>query len=192
MSTPTDPDSPHRRKKLSHASTSGSNRPAKTNAKVLLYPVAQSEIPALAMLYMKAYRGMEEYGEASTDQAVLYLQNIYRFCAKGFFKAVVDGRAAGFIVCDPDWCEPGQRKVLEVHEVVVDPDFQGYGLGGLFMRFAGAMGRKHGRSEVSLWAGEGNRKAINWYTGKFGFREGRRDGVWVHYQSCIESVLGQQ
>ncbi len=141
---------------------------------------------------MKAYRGMEEYGEPTTDQAALYLQNIHRFCPKGFFKAVVDGRTAGFIVCDPDWYEPGQRKVLEVHEVVVDPDFQGYGLGGLFMRFAGSMGRKHGRSVVSLWAGEGNHKAIQWYTGKFGFKKDRREGVWIHFQSSIDSVLGQQ
>jgi ribosomal protein S18 acetylase RimI-like enzyme len=141
---------------------------------------------------MKAYRGMEEYGESTTDQAVLYLQRIHRFCSHGFFKAVINGRTAGFIVCDPEWYEPGQRKVLEIHEVVVDPDYQGYGLGSLFMRFAGAMGRRHGRSVVSLWAGEGNRKAIGWYTSKFGFRAGRRDGVWIHYQVSVQAIIGQQ
>ena len=190
MSTQSDPDLPPERRKQTHTSlaTQGARKKA---ADVFLHPVAEGEIPALAKIYMKAYRGMEEYGEPTTDQAVLYLQRIHRPCSHGFFKAVINGETAGFIVCDPDWYEPGQRKVLEIHELVVDPDYQGYGLGGLFMRFARAMGRRHGRTAISLWAGEGNRKAIGWYTRKHGFKQGRRDGVWLHFQSRIAPMQEQ-
>ncbi len=192
MSTAADPDLPPERRTQTHASSlpeQGTRK--KTTSEVFLHPVAESEIPALARIYMKAYRGMEQYGEATTDQAVLYLQSLHRHCSPTFFRAEAHGETAGFIVCDPDWYEPGQSKVLEIHELVVDPDFQGYGLGGLFMRFARAMGRKHGRSVISLWAGEGNSKAISWYTGKHGFQPGRRDGVWIHFQSSIQSLGGQ-
>ena len=186
MSMPEDPDSPDRRRKYSFTFPPQAHQTAKDQADVLLYPVRESEIPELARIYMKAYKGMEEYGEANTDQALLYLQRLNRFCSKGIFKTMVNGRTAGFIVCDPHWYEPGQRKVLEIHELVVDPDYQGYGLGSLLMRFAYSMGRKYGRPVVSLWAGEGNSRAIGWYTRKYGFKPDRKDGVWIHFQTRIE------
>ncbi|MCF8086212.1 MAG: GNAT family N-acetyltransferase [Desulfohalobiaceae bacterium] len=188
MSTSTDPDLPPERRKQTHALPLESQGATKKSSEVFLCPVAQTDIPHLAQMYMKAYRGMEEYGEATTDQALLYLQGLQRHCSHSFFKAVIHGNTAGFIVCDPDWYEPGQKKVLEIHELVVDPDHQGYGLGGLFMRFARAMGRKHGRTAVSLWAGEGNHRAISWYTLKHGFEPGRRDGIWIHFQSSIQPM----
>lgn len=191
MSTSTDPDLPPERRNQTQTPSLDRQGTATKNTEVFLLPVAETDVPALARLYMKAYQGMEEYGEATTDQALLYLQRLQRDCPHGFFKAVVHGETAGFIVCDPDWYEPGQKKVLEIHELVVDPECQGYGLGGHFMRFASAMGRKHGRTAISLWAGEGNQKAISWYTRKFGFKPGRRDGIWIHFQSGIQP-MGRQ
>lgn len=189
MSLPADPDSPARRSSrgLVHTpATTAHSRAEKSKPTII--PADKSDIPEMARIYMKAYRGMEEYGEPNTDRAAAYLIQLHRFCPLGIFKAVVNGRTAGFIFCDPEWREKNSSKVLEIHELAVDPDFQGYGLGGFLMRFASEVGRKHGRSTVSLWAGEGNNKAIEWYKKKYGFRQNCKAGIWIRFEASVEQI----
>ena len=166
------------------------SRPSTENKKRLKYqkktsvcfkPALQNDLPQLAKIYMQAYKGMEEYGEPSLEKAYNYLRELFRMCPVSFFKAEINGRVAGFTACDPFYKDADNQKVMELHEIVVDPAWQGYGLGGKLFRFVQEMGVRMGRQQMSLWAGEGNEQAIDWYTGKFGFVESGKDGKWVHF-----------
>lgn len=186
MSTNSDPDlPPSRRQQLfKYGPIIKSSSYPKND--LTISPLRNFELSNLSKLYMKAYRGMEEYGEYSTDKAARYLWQLFRSCPRGFFKAEMDGKIVGFIACDPDWYELGHQKVLEVHELVVDPDWQSFGLGRRLMNFAIEVGQKLGRGVISLWAGEGNRKALSWYTSKLGFNIDRRAGKWIHLHKQID------
>ena len=186
-STSADPDLPPSTNPSSRPLDRDSRRHVHSGRNVSIVPVRESELPKLARIYMNAYRGMEQYGEPSLDKAARYLRQLYRSCPHGFFKARIGGKTAGFIACDPDWVEPGSGKVMEVHELVADPQWQGFGVGGRLLRFAIDYGRVLGRRTLSLWAGEGNVKALSWYRKKFGFVSDRQGGVWVHLHRRIEA-----
>jgi ribosomal protein S18 acetylase RimI-like enzyme len=186
-STTADPDLPPSTISQRRPLVSDSERRTHTKPKIAVVPVRESELPGLARIYMNAYRGMEQYGEPSLDKAIRYLRQLYRSCPQGFFKARIRGKTAGFIACDPHWLEPGRGKVMEVHELVADPQWQGYGIGGRLLRFAFDYGRTLGRRTLSLWAGEGNTKALSWYRQKFGFATDRKAGVWVHLHRGIDA-----
>lgn len=136
------------------------------------------DIEPLAQLLMEAYRGLEEYGEESLDEAKRYLKWLRRTCKEGFLVAEVEGRPVGFIAACPDWKDWELGIVLEIHEVAIHPDWQGKGLGRELLARAEELGRKHGRKISALWVGVGNARARDWYT-RLNFREVGRWGEWI-------------
>jgi len=144
---------------------------------VTILPVHQDDLPRLAAIYMQAYRGMEEYAEPDEEKAYHYLHWLYSSWSEGFFKALVHGAIAGFLACNPSWRNRGER-ILEIHEVAVDPCWKGYGIGSKLMARALEYGRSLGRSRVGLWVGEANDVAYAWYLGR-GFAEQERKGRWI-------------
>lgn len=150
MSTNSDTDLPPSRRQQSFKY--GLDKKSRSYSKndLIISPLRSFELTSLSKLYKKAYRGMEEYGEYSTDKVARYLWQLFRSCPRGFFKAVMNGKIVRFIACDPEWYELGHQKVLEVHELVVDPDWQSFGLGGRLMNFAIEVGQKLGRRVISL------------------------------------------
>ncbi|HHE48163.1 MAG TPA: GNAT family N-acetyltransferase, partial [Candidatus Acetothermia bacterium] len=87
------------------------------------------------------------------------------------------GRPVGFVASDPSWRDR-RGEVLEIHEVVVDPDFRGRGIAKALMEKAFQLGRARGRKVAKLWVGEGNAQARAWYR-RLGFREEGRWGEWI-------------
>ncbi|HAF71270.1 TPA: N-acetyltransferase [Candidatus Acetothermia bacterium] len=139
--------------------------------------VRAEELPGLLPLYMRAYQGLERYGESTEEEGIGYLRWLHYNSPEGFLVAEVSGRVVGFLACDPDW-RARQRKVLEIHEVVVAPEFRGRGIGRALMEEAFRLGRARGREVASLWVGEGNVQARAWYR-KLGFKEEGRWGEWI-------------
>lgn len=148
------------------------------------------DIDELAQLLMRAYQGMEEYGEESLGEAKRYLKWLRRTCKDGFLVAEVDGCAVGFIAACPDWKDWDLGTVLEVHEIVVAPEWQGKGVGYLLLHQAYNLGRAHGRSVAALWVGVGNTRARNWYA-KLGFRELGRWGEWIRMFRAIPATTDE-
>ncbi len=183
-----DPDLPPNRKSTNPVKglSDLSHTPKKQSLKIL--PVREHELLSLARCYMRAYLGLEKYGEPSIDKASRYLWHLFRVYPHGFFKVQVNEQLAGFIVFDPEWHDHAYDKVVEVHEIVVDPSWQGYGLGGKLLRLVIDLAVKMDRDTVSLWAGEENKKAIDWYTKKFGFIQDRKEGIWIHFYLPIKAA----
>lgn len=148
------------------------------------------DIEELAQLLMRAYQGLEEYGEESLDEAKRYLKWLRRTCKEGFLVAEVEGRAAGFIAACPDWKDWELGTVLEIHEIVVAPEWQGKGIGKSLLEHGYSLGRAHGRKLAALWVGMGNAKARLWYA-KLGFREIGRWGEWVRMVCTIPAAKGE-
>ena len=90
------------------------------------------------------------------------------------YVAVSDGRIAGTItVCRPD---PGsksvwyhRRSVASAHQLGVDPEFQGKGLGTALLGFAESWARAHGYRELALDAAHPARHLLTFYKGR-GYR----------------------
>ena len=137
----------------------------------------EGELEGLARLYMRAYQGLERYGEPSEEEAIAYLRWLYANCREGFFVAELFGRPVGFVASDPSW-RNRRGKVLEIHEIVVTPDFRGRGIAKALMEKAFQLGRARGRKVAKLWVGEGNAQARAWYR-RLGFREEGRWGEWI-------------
>jgi len=139
--------------------------------------VREEELKGLVPLYMRAYQGLERYGEPSEEEGIAYLGWLYANCREGFLVAELSGRPVGLIAADPSWRDR-RGEVLEIHELAVDPDWWGRGIAGALMEEAFRLGRARGRKVASLWVGERNAQARAWYR-KLGFREEGRWGEWI-------------
>ncbi|MCS7239951.1 MAG: GNAT family N-acetyltransferase [Candidatus Bipolaricaulota bacterium] len=136
------------------------------------------DIDELAQLLMRAYQGLEAYGEESVSEARRYLKWLRRTCKSGFLVAEVNGCVVGFIAACPEWKDWELGTVLEIHEIVVAPEWQGKGVGRALLNQAYSLGHSHGRKLAALWVGVGNMKAREWYK-KLGFKEIGRWGEWI-------------
>ena len=145
---------------------------------IRIRPVRAEELDELALLYMRAYRDLERYGEPSQEEAEAYLGWLYTGCPEGFLVAELTGRPVGFVAADPGWRSRNQGEVLELHELLVDPKFRGQGIARALMEEALRLGRARGRKWACLWVGEGNTVARRWYE-RLGFREVGRWGEWI-------------
>jgi ribosomal protein S18 acetylase RimI-like enzyme len=138
----------------------------------------------LVGVYARAYRGLERYAYRRRAEQVAYLEWLYRGDPGGFVVAEAEGRAVGFAACHGEWRGWGDRVGAELHEIVVDPPFQGRGVGRLLLEAAFDHARARGRDELGLWVGEGNRRAREWY-GRVGFREEGKVGKWVRMTAPV-------
>lgn len=157
---------------------------------IAIRPGTLEDIPALVDLLLAAYQGLEEYGEEGPAEARHYLKWLRRTCKEGFLVAEVEGRPVGFIAACPDWKDWELGRVLEIHEIVVAPAWQGKGVGRALMEEAYALGRAYGMALAALWVGERNYKARQWYA-KLGFREIGRWGDWIRMFRPIPGAKGE-
>lgn len=143
--------------------------------------------PRLQELYEAAYRLLPQYSYHDPDEVRAYLDWLYEGDPSGFFVALADRAAppvVGFIAVHGTWHERSGRLVAEVHELVVDPKWQGKGIAGALISRALHYARELGRQVVALWVGQQNRRAEALYR-RLGFQRTGQWGRWVRMELAI-------
>ncbi|MFO8033988.1 MAG: N-acetyltransferase [Candidatus Bipolaricaulota bacterium] len=149
--------------------------------------VRQDELKRLGQIFMRAYQGLERYGERSRGEGISYLEGLYGDCPEGFLVADAPEGTVGLIVSDPSWQDRSRGEVLEIHELVVDPAWQGKGVAKALMSEAFAFGRARGREAAALWVGVGNKYAREWYQ-SLGFQEEGQRREWIRMYRPLNDV----
>ncbi len=136
----------------------------------------------LVKIYMEAYKGMEEYGESTEKRARKYINWLSRhstFFSVAFFR----DKPVGFVsACSHWWSWGTDEEVGEIHEICVEREKWGLGLGSTLLWLSLEHLREKGMKKFGLWVGEKNEKAIRFYS-KFGFYiTGKSFKVWVRME----------
>lgn len=134
-------------------------------------------MPDLVQVYERAYAPLPEYGYHLPQRIEGYIRWLWRGDPKGFFVAFAGEEVAGFIGVHARWWEDGEL-FGEVHEFVVDPKFQGRGVGAALFAHALSYLEQSGRTKIGLWVGEKNDHAIAFYLRR-GFRKYSQYGKWI-------------
>ncbi len=151
----------------------------KTKLELKIEKVKEEELPKLVDIYLRAYKGLEEYAYTHPEDVRSYLRWLYNRDKNGFFVAKLNGKIVGFVAGDANWFSRRERKnVGAIHEIVVDPDYQGHGIGTALMNKILEYFKEKGLDTAELWVGDENYKAINFYK-KFGFHEAGRYNYWI-------------
>ncbi|NPB07415.1 MAG: GNAT family N-acetyltransferase [Aquificae bacterium] len=151
----------------------------KTDLNLRIERVKKEDFPQLTELYLRAYRGLEEYAYTHPEDVRSYLEWLHRRDPEGFMVARADGRIVGFVAGDANWFSRREgKRVGAIHEIVVDPEYQGMGVGKKLMERILNYFREKGLDTAELWVGDENRKALNFYK-KFGFFENGRYNYWI-------------
>ena len=152
--------------------------------KIVIRKARKEELPKLAEIYLSAYEGMEHYAYYDYEEALDYMEWLYRGHKDGFFVAEVNGEPVGFVACNPFWRDRFVGRTCEIHEVAVAKGWKGKGIGRMLMQRALEYGREKGCRTASLWVGEGNTLAIEWYR-RLGFKRAGRWGVWIRMRKNL-------
>ncbi len=150
---------------------------AKTDVKI--ERIKKEDIPKLVDLYLRAYKGLEEYAYTHPKDVESYMKWLLNRDPEGFLVAKVDGKIVGFVAGDANWFSRREKKkVGAIHEIVVDPEYQGMGIGTRLMEEILKYFKSKGLDTAELWVGDENYRAINFYK-KFGFQEKGRYNYWI-------------
>lgn len=151
-----------------------------TQPSFVIRKVTRAELKELIEVYRSGYEGLEEYAERTEEDIYDYLEWLYDGDPNGFLVAEVGGELVGFISVHADWWDRRyQRRTAEFHELVVRKDWQSKGVGKALMMAGLDYARAQDCEYASLWVGEGNWKARDWYR-RLGFEEvGKGWGIWV-------------
>ena len=136
----------------------------------------KSDFNKLIEIYQKAYQGLKEYAEEGKENILKYLNWLYKQDKNGFLVATIDNNIVGFICADSNWT----KERGEIHEFVVDPNYQNLGIGKLLFEKALSYLRKNKKNYIGLWVGEKNLKAKNFYK-KYGFEYKGKIKVWEKF-----------
>lgn len=136
--------------------------------------------PRLIDIFQRAYDGMEAYGCRTRQELKRYLKWLYRRCPQGFFGMFdSNGQLRAWAAVDDRWLNEEGERVGAIHEIVVDPDVQGLGIGTSLMKFVMAWLAARGVRQLELWVGVTNVKARRFYE-RLGFRpDGPAHGLWL-------------
>ncbi len=147
--------------------------------KVHIERATEKELDKLAELYLKGYVGLEEYSYTHPEDVKAYMRWLWRRDQKGIFVAKEGEKIVGFVAGDADWFSKRERKkVGAVHEIVVDPDRRGLGIGKALMERILDYFRESGLDTVELWVGDENERALRFYK-SLGFKEKDRYNYWI-------------
>lgn len=143
--------------------------------------------PRLEALYTAAYRLLPQYAYQDPDEIRSYLEWLYEGDPTGFFVARVDQAAPQVVAFISVHGRVRERSVLviaEIHELVVDPRWQGKGIAAALLSRAVRYARQIGRQVIALWVGEQNRRAAALYR-RFGFQRTGQWGRWVRMELTV-------
>lgn len=135
-------------------------------------------LPQLVGVYRRAYAGLEQYAYRTDREVTEYLRWLYRRDPDGFLVAWLEEKPVGFIATDAHWVDYHGDRIGEIHELAVDGQAQGRGIGKALCLAGLEALRSRGHRRFGLWVGEGNTRAQGLY-GKLGFRKVGQWGIWV-------------
>lgn len=153
--------------------------------KVVIRRAREEELSKLAKVYLSAYESMEQYAYCDYEEALDYMEWLYHGHKEGFFVAEANGEPVGFIACNPFWRDRFVGRTCEMHELAVAKEWKSKGIGRMLMQRALDYGREKGCRTASLWVGEENTLAIEWYK-RLGFKRAGRWNVWVRMRIRLE------
>ncbi len=136
-------------------------------------------------VYKDSYRDLEEYAYTKTRQIKSYFKWMLSRDRDGFMVAEMEsedndnGRIVGFIMVDANWFSPFEmKKVGEIHELVVLPEFRRKGIGSKLVSKGFEYMKSKDRKIAELWVGFRNYHAKKFYR-KLGFEERDPFGKWI-------------
>lgn len=137
----------------------------------------------LVDLYLRAYQPLGDYYYRHRAEVKAYLRWLRHRDPNGSFIAYDGERPVGFIAVDPRW----DHDTGAVHELVVDPAYQGRGLGRALLGYGMAYLRSRGCRQCELWVGEHNERARALYR-SLSFAENGRWGKWIRMVRSLEDL----
>jgi GNAT superfamily N-acetyltransferase len=132
----------------------------------------------LIEIYQRAYASMPAYAYTERSEIKHYIRWLRKRAGGGFLLARVESQVAGFIAVDDHWKTWCGENVGAVHELVVDPQYQGRGIGRQLLRKGIQFLQDRGVRRIELWVGEKNDKAHCFYRSE-GFVDAGKWGKWV-------------
>ncbi|MFN3870152.1 MAG: GNAT family N-acetyltransferase [Aquificaceae bacterium] len=145
----------------------------------------EKDIPYLIQVYLKSYKGLEEYSYTHPDDVQAYLNWLFRRDVAGIWIAEEKGKIVGFVASDGNWFSKREGKVVgAIHELVVLPEGRGKGVGRLLVEKALEYFKSRGLDTAELWVGDQNRQALDFYK-KLGFEEKDRFNYWIRMTKSL-------
>lgn len=133
----------------------------------------------LIRIYQRAYQGMESYAYSKTTMIKNYLNWLHRGDPGGFFVAFKERQPVAFVSGHRRWFFDGQLWG-EVHELVVDPAYQGKGIAAALIETVLDYFWRNGEKRAGLWVGRENEHARNFYE-RLGFKPAGVHGKWERW-----------
>ncbi len=141
----------------------------------------------LIEIYKRAYKGWEEYAYKMDRSIRDYIKWLRKRAPEGFLVAFVDGEPVGFIAVDYNWIDYPSEPIGEIHELVVNPEFQNRGIGKRLLLAGLDVLQRKGHKKFKLWVGKKNTKAQSLYK-RFGFREEEHRNNWIRMVKEVNNL----
>ena len=152
-------------------------RKTSVNCKNLNYQEFRKILPQLIEIYLSAYEKYPQYAYTNPRRVKSYLHWLYKGDPHGFFVAFHNRKPVGFISAHSSWEDWAEGMIGEIHELVVDKEFQGKSIGKELIERALLYLKEQGSEKVGLWVGVENKKAIQFYQ-SLGFIPHGKWGKW--------------
>ncbi|AAB90723.1 GNAT family N-acetyltransferase [Archaeoglobus fulgidus] len=124
----------------------------------------KDDLDDFVRVYVESYRGLEDYAYTRKRDVKNYFKWLLSRDKDGVMVAEIDGEAVGFVACDTNWFSIFERKkVGEIHELFVLPEFRGEGIGAKLMEKALEYALERNRKVAELWVGRTNYRARRFY-----------------------------
>ena len=103
--------------------------------------------------------------------------------------AFTAGQAVGLVNCFAGFSTFQCRPLVNIHDIVVLPEFRGHGIGRMMLEFVERLARERGCCKLTLEVLEGNREAQALYrnVGFAGYQLDSQNGRALFWQKCLEN-----
>jgi|Deesub1362B_J571_1020462.scaffolds.fasta_scaffold00066_25 ribosomal protein S18 acetylase RimI-like enzyme len=161
-----------------------------TDKTVTLRRVSLEDLKDFVRVYRDSYKDLEEYAYTKTRQIKSYFKWMFSRDKDGFIIAETKNEngkeVLGFIMVDANWFSPFEmKKVGEIHELVVLPEFRKRGIGKRLVSKGFDYIKSKNRKIAELWVGYRNYYAQRFYK-KLGFEERNSFGKWIRMTKEVE------
>ncbi|MEM5831844.1 MAG: GNAT family N-acetyltransferase [Candidatus Aenigmatarchaeota archaeon] len=151
----------------------------KTQIKIRSANIGDIENFVSAYILSYSDESVKKYSFSKISRIKKYFKWLLRKCKENLLVAEVNGKIAGFICCDTNFFSKKEnRRVLEIHEFFVIPEYRGIGIGKMLLEKSIEIAKNNGIEIIELVVGEENFRAISFYE-KNNFEAKEKIGRWV-------------